>query len=63
MPGNDDYATMSAWLIWACLGFYPLPSTPNYILGSPYVNYARIDRKFRDDKMIPFRIRVNSNSK
>lgn len=63
LPGNDDYATMSAWLIWACLGFYPLPSTPNYILGSPYVNYARINRKISDDKTIPFRIRVNSNSK
>jgi putative alpha-1,2-mannosidase len=27
LPGNDDYATMSAWLIFASLGFYPLPST------------------------------------
>lgn len=27
LPGNDDYATMSAWLIFAELGFYPLPGT------------------------------------
>jgi putative alpha-1,2-mannosidase len=26
LPGNDDYATMSAWLVFASLGFYPLPS-------------------------------------
>jgi putative alpha-1,2-mannosidase len=62
LPGNDDYATMSAWLIWACLGFYPVPSTQNYVLGSPYINYARIDRRLRIDKIVPFRIRVNSNS-
>lgn len=27
LPGNDDYATMSAWLIFAELGFYPLTGT------------------------------------
>ena len=27
LPGNDDYGTMSAWYIFASLGFYPLPST------------------------------------
>lgn len=27
LPGNDDYATMSAWFIWGALGLYPLPST------------------------------------
>lgn len=26
LPGNDDYATMSAWLIFASLGFYPVAS-------------------------------------
>lgn len=26
LPGNDDYGTMSAWLIFSSLGFYPVPS-------------------------------------
>jgi putative alpha-1,2-mannosidase len=63
LPGNDDYATMSAWLVWACLGFYPVPSTENYVIGSPYISYARIDRRISLDTFAPFRIRVNGNSK
>lgn len=63
LPGNDDYATMSAWLIFATLGFYPLPSTSTYILGSPYVHYARIDRKIKEDVTIPLRIRANNNTR
>jgi putative alpha-1,2-mannosidase len=35
IPGNDDYGTMSAWLVFASLGFYPLSGAPFYILGSP----------------------------
>lgn len=23
IPGNDDYGTMSAWLIFSSIGFYP----------------------------------------
>lgn len=61
MPGNDDYATMSAWLVWACLGFYPLPSTEKYILGSPYIKYARINRRFMNGTTKAFRIKVNNN--
>lgn len=63
LPGNDDYATMSAWLVFAVLGFYPLPSTQTYILGSPYIHYARIDRRISENETLPFRIRVNNNAK
>lgn len=35
LPGNDDYGTMSAWLNFAMIGFYPLAGTQTYILGSP----------------------------
>lgn len=45
VPGNDDYGTMSAWLVWASLGFYPLPGTERYILGSPLIHSAKITRK------------------
>jgi putative alpha-1,2-mannosidase len=34
IPGNDDYGTMSAWVVWASLGLYPeLPG--GYILTGP----------------------------
>lgn len=35
IPGNDDYGTMSAWLVFASLGIYPLSGAPFYIVGSP----------------------------
>jgi len=35
LPGNDDYGTMSAWFIFAAVGFYPVSATDNYVLGSP----------------------------
>lgn len=35
LPGNDDYGTMSAWYMFAALGFYPQAGSTTYILGSP----------------------------
>ena len=36
IPGNDDAGQMSAWLIFAAMGFYPVnPSSNIYILGCP----------------------------
>jgi len=35
LPGNDDYGTMSAWYVFASLGFYPLAGSTRYMLGSP----------------------------
>jgi len=35
LPGNDDYGTMSAWYVFASLGFYPQSGGPKYIMGSP----------------------------
>lgn len=53
---------MSAWFIFAGLGFYPLPSTQTYILGSPIVHSARIYRRMVDGSLSPFNIRANKNS-
>ena len=34
--GNDDCGQMSAWYIFACLGFYPLnPCSGDYVIGAP----------------------------
>ena len=62
LPGNDDYATMSAWLLFASLGFYPLPSTNTYILGSPTIKSASIMRRDEKGKLKPFHMRVNGNN-
>jgi predicted alpha-1,2-mannosidase len=36
LPGNDDLGTMSAWCVWAAMGFYPeIPGVADLVLGSP----------------------------
>jgi putative alpha-1,2-mannosidase len=62
LPGNDDYGTMSAWLAFASLGLYPLPSTERYILGSPLIHAARIVRKMPGSQIKILYINVNGNS-
>lgn len=41
--GNDDAGQMSAWYVFATLGFYPVePSSGRYVLGAPLVRRALI---------------------
>lgn len=40
LPGNDDAGTMSAWLVFASLGVFPLAGTDVYLLGSPIFSEA-----------------------
>ena len=36
LSGNDDAGQMSAWQVFAMMGFYPVcPGTPAYVLGAP----------------------------
>jgi len=42
LPGNDDGGTMSAWLIYSALGFYPVPGTDAYVVGAPRLPHASI---------------------
>jgi predicted alpha-1,2-mannosidase len=36
IPGNDDTGTMSAWLVYAMMGIYPMtPAEPSYTLIKP----------------------------
>jgi len=35
LPGNDDAGTMSAWLVFSMVGFYPVPGTDQYVVGAP----------------------------
>jgi predicted alpha-1,2-mannosidase len=41
--GNDDCGQISAWYVFAALGFYPVdPASGVYVLGSPLVDEATI---------------------
>ena len=43
LPGNDDSGAMSAWLVLAALGLYPVsPGTPIYQLSTPLVREATL---------------------
>jgi predicted alpha-1,2-mannosidase len=42
IPGNDDGGTMSSWLIFGALGFYPIPGTDKYVVGAPMFPHAEI---------------------
>ncbi|HUC05792.1 MAG TPA: glycoside hydrolase family 92 protein, partial [Acidimicrobiales bacterium] len=44
LPGNDDLGEMSAWLVWADLGFYPeTPGSADLALGSPLFKEEVVD--------------------
>lgn len=43
ITGNDDCGQMSAWYVFATLGFYPAdPFRGSYVLGRPLVDHAQI---------------------
>lgn len=43
LGGNDDCGQMSAWYVFSALGFYPVcPGTGQFVLGAPYIPYAKI---------------------
>eukprot|EP01080_Neovahlkampfia_damariscottae_P006430 gene6430-10438_t len=35
LDGNDDYGTLSSWFVFSSMGFFPLPGSSQYYLGSP----------------------------
>ncbi len=55
LPGNDDTGTMSAWLVYGMMGFYPItPGDPVYALSSPVFDKITIqlDPEFYSGKTI-----------
>ncbi|MGE0788265.1 MAG: GH92 family glycosyl hydrolase [Sandaracinaceae bacterium] len=43
LPGNDDAGTMSAWLLFATMGIYPIAGQDHYLLGSPLATHVELD--------------------
>jgi predicted alpha-1,2-mannosidase len=43
LVGNDDLGQMSAWLLFAALGFYPVaPASNEYVIGRPFLTEATL---------------------
>ncbi len=43
LPGNDDTGTLSAWLVFSMMGFYPVAlGVPSYQIGSPVFDEVAI---------------------
>jgi len=43
IPGNDDAGTLSTWLLYAMMGFYPIaPADMNYALFTPVFDQIKI---------------------
>jgi putative alpha-1,2-mannosidase len=58
LSGNDDAGQMSAWLVFASLGFYPVcPGTPDYVLGQPQFRKVTINPPYGQ----PFTIENTAN--
>lgn len=44
LSGNDDAGQMSAWQVFASMGFYPVcPGTPQYVLGGAWFRQVTIN--------------------
>jgi putative alpha-1,2-mannosidase len=44
LPGNDDTGTMSAWLVYSMMGFYPVtPAEPIYTFAKPAFEQIKIN--------------------
>lgn len=59
LDGDDDCGQMSAWLLFAALGFYPVnPASGEYMIGSPL--YARMTLQLGNGKKL--RVEADHNS-
>jgi len=54
LSGNDDAGQMSAWYVFAALGFYPVcPSVPEYVISGPH--FDKITLQLNDNKTLTIR--------
>jgi putative alpha-1,2-mannosidase len=59
LDGDDDCGQMSAWLLFAAMGFYPVnPASAEYMVGSPI--FPEISLKLANGKT--FRVEAANNS-
>ncbi len=64
IPGNDDTGTMSVWLVYAMMGFYPVaPGVPNYTITTPMFDKITIqlDSDYYKNKQLVIEKEGNTN--
>jgi predicted alpha-1,2-mannosidase len=61
IPGNDDYAAMSSWVIFSSIGIYPLSGTSKFFITSPAINSGSILLKRFQGSTGKLTIKVNGN--
>lgn len=65
IPGNDDTGTLSAWLVFTMLGFYPdCPASADYAIGCPSFEQVCIalDKKYYEGENILIYKKSKGNS-
>ncbi|MEN2414898.1 GH92 family glycosyl hydrolase [Flavobacterium mesophilum] len=66
LPGNDDTGTMSAWLVYSMMGFYPVsPGDPMYTMTTPMFDKITIqlDPKYYKRENVVIEREINSDGK
>ncbi|MNQ47922.1 Glycosyl hydrolase family 92 [compost metagenome] len=66
LPGNDDTGTMSAWLVYSMMGFYPIsPGDPIYTITTPMFDKITIqlDPKYYKKENIVIERESNTEGK
>ena len=66
IPGNDDTGTMSAWVVYSMMGFYPIaPGEPKYTITKPLFDKITIqlDSKYYKKTELVIEKVTNSNGK
>ena len=64
LPGNDDTGTMSAWLVYSMMGFYPIsPGEPLYTITAPLFDRItiKLDSKYYEKKELIIQREGNQN--
>lgn len=64
IPGNDDTGTMSAWVVYSMMGFYPIaPGEPIYTITKPLFDKITIqlDLKYYKNKELVIEKNTNKN--
>ena len=66
IPGNDDTGTLSAWLVYSMLGFYPLsPGNMDYALFQPSFNKVtlHLDQNYFPGKQLVIKTDLTADKK
>ena len=62
IPGNDDYGSMSSYILFTSLGLFPQAGTTQFVIGSPRVQSARVRLRRFNGQTPTLTIKTYNNS-